>query len=113
MTVADIIKALPLTVIAAAGELSKPVEGGYVSDLLSNVMGFAKANSVWITMQGHQNVVAVASLANLSAVIIAGGASPEADAVKKAEAEGVVLLATDLPAFEVAGQLYGLGVRGL
>jgi len=113
MTVGDLIRALPLTVVAAEGELSKTVDSGYVSDLLSNVMGFARANSVWVTMQGHQNVVAVASLANLSAIIIAGGASPEADTVKKAEAEGIVLLSTDMPAFEVVGQLHGLGVKGL
>lgn len=113
MTVGDLLKSLPLTVVAAEGELSKPVEGGYVSDLLSNVMGFARANSVWVTMQGHQNIVAVASLANLSAIIISGGALPEPDTIKKAESEGIVLLTTELPTFEVVGRLYGLGVKGL
>lgn len=112
MTVNELVDRLPLTVVAGRGGLDKAVAAGYVSDLLSNVMGFATAGSVWVTMQGHQNIVAVASLANLAAVIIAGGASPEAEALEKADAEGVVILTTTLPTFELVGQLYGLGIPG-
>lgn len=112
MTVEDIVKALPLTVVAGQDGLATPVTGGYVSDLLSNVMGNASAGNVWVTMQGHQNIVAVASLAGLAAVIVAGGVAPEADTVAKAKAEGVVLLTTAQPSFAVVGQLYQSGVKG-
>jgi len=112
LTVGEIIEQVSLTVMAATAGLDKEVKQGYVSDLLSNVMAFAGADSVWVTMQGHQNIVAVASLAGLSAVIIAGGAKPEDETIAKAKQEGVVLLATPLPSFEVAGQLYRLGIRG-
>jgi len=112
LTVADIVKSLPLTVAAGHDGLAAEVTGGYVSDLLSNVMGFAAAGNVWVTMQGHQNIVAVASLAGLAAIVVAGGVVPEAETVDKAKSEGVVLLTTDLPAFAVVGQLYQNGVRG-
>jgi predicted transcriptional regulator len=112
MTVGDVVNILPLTVVAGASCLDKSVKCGYTSDLLSNVMGFAAADSVWITMQGHQNIVAVALLAGLAAVIVAGGVKLELDTVEKASSEGVVLLTTELPSFEVAGRLYELGVRG-
>lgn len=112
MTVADIVKSLPLTVVAGHDGLAAQVTGGYVSDLLSNVMGFAAAGNVWVTMQGHQNIVAVASLSGLAAVIVAGGVAPEPDTVAKAKTEGVVLLTTDLPAFALVGQLYQSGVKG-
>ncbi len=102
---------MPLAVIAGQDRLAAQVTGGYVSDLLSNVMAFAAPGNVWVTMQGHQNIVAVASLADLAAVIVAGGVAPEPDTVAKAKAEGVVLLTTDLPAFSVVGQLYQSGVR--
>lgn len=113
MTVKELVEALPLKVTAGQTELGRQVTGGYVSDLLSNVMGFATAGSIWITMQGHQNVVAVAALANLAAVILAGGAQPDAETVEKAEREGVVLLTTSLPAFELAGKLHAMGINGV
>lgn len=112
MTIGDIVERLPLVVVAAKNGLDNPVNGGYVSDLLSNVMGFAAAGNIWVTMQGHQNIIAVASLAGLSAVIVAGGIEPEKETVQKAEAEGVTLLTTKLPSFELVGQLYLSGVKG-
>jgi serine kinase of HPr protein (carbohydrate metabolism regulator) len=112
VTVNDLIGSLPLTVVAGHDRLTAQVTGGYVSDLLSNVMGFATPGSVWVTMQGHQNVVAVASLAGLAAVVVAGGVAPEPETVAKAEAEGIVLLTTSLTSFELVGQLYRSGVKG-
>ncbi len=112
MTVNDLVGTLPLTVVAGQDRLAAEVTGGYVSDLLSNVMGFAAPGSVWVTMQGHQNIVAVASLAGLAAVIVAGGAVPEPETAAKAETEGIVLLTTPLSSFELVGQLYRSGVKG-
>jgi len=54
----------------------------------------------------------VALLLNLSAVVIAGGLSLMEDATAKADARSMAMLSTDLPAFEVVGRLYELGVRG-
>ena len=62
MTLREMIEKLELIVVAETGALDETVSGGYVSDLLSHVMGQAKAGQIWITMQGHQNIVAVASL---------------------------------------------------
>jgi len=83
-----------------------------VSDLLSHVMGQAKAGQAWITMQGHQNIVAVASLVGLGVVIVAGGIEPEEQTVVKANEQEVVICKTTLSAYEVAGRLYQLGISG-
>ncbi|HWR43317.1 DRTGG domain-containing protein [Sporomusa sp.] len=112
MTVEELMASFPLEVVSGQSKLGKEISGGYVSDLLSNVMGQARAGNVWVTMQGHQNIVAVASLAGLSAVIIAGGVTPDKDAVRKAETEEIVILTTQLSSFEVAGRLYQLGIAG-
>ncbi len=92
--------------------LDVKLSSGYASDLLSNVMGQAKAEGVWVTMQGHQNVVAVAVLAGLGAVVVAGGTKPDGDAVRKAGQEGLPLFTTELSAFETVGRLYRAGVVG-
>ncbi|MEN6414326.1 MAG: DRTGG domain-containing protein [Veillonellales bacterium] len=112
MTVQEIVSRLGLKIVAGSSGLEQNITGGYGADLLSNAMGQAKSGSVWVTMQGHQNVVAVASLVGMAAVIIAGAAPVEPQAVEKARQEGVVLLTTPLPAFEVIGRLYGLGITG-
>lgn len=112
MTVNDILQALPAQCAAGAAGRDAAVTGGYASDLLSNVMGQASAGYVWITMQGHKNIVAVASLAGLAAVVITGGVKPDAETLAKADAENIPLLTTELPSFEVIGQLYSLGIKG-
>ncbi|WP_425060589.1 hypothetical protein SCACP_13190 [Sporomusa carbonis] len=112
MTVQELVETLPLRVVTGHAHLDKKVSGGYASDLLSNVMGRAVAGNVWVTMQGHQNIVAVASLAGLAAVIVAGDVEPDKDAVRRAASEEVVLITTTLPTFEVVGRLYSLGITG-
>ncbi|SDE74072.1 DRTGG domain-containing protein [Sporomusa acidovorans] len=112
MNVQELTKALPLRVVAGQSNLTKEISGGYVSDLLSNVMGQARSGNIWVTMQGHQNIVAVASLAGLAAIIVTGGVEPDKDAIRKAGSEDIVLLTTTLPSFEVVGRLYGLGITG-
>lgn len=112
MTIQEIVNALPLKVISGQANLEKEVKGGYVSDLLSNVMGNARAGNVWVTMQGHQNVVAVALLAGLTAIIIAGGVEPDSESVRKAASEEIVVLTTNLSSYEVVGRLYQLGITG-
>lgn len=112
MKLDEIARRLSLEVRAAAGRLSTEVTGGYACDLLSYVMANARAGNLWITVQGHPNVVAVASLINLSGIVVAEGAKIEPATVEKAEHEGIPLLATQETAFMVAGRLYELGVRG-
>lgn len=84
------------------------IKGGYVSDLLSDVMGSAHEGEIWITIMRHLNVVAVASLANLPAIVFAKNIMPEESVIKKAEEEGVILAVSELSVFETAGRLYNL-----
>lgn len=83
------------------------ISGGYVSDLLSDVMGSAKENEVWITIMCHLNVVAVASLASIPVVIFSKGIIPGKVVIEKAESEDIILISSDLNTFELSGKLYG------
>ena len=112
MTIQELVKALPLKVISGQSNLEKEIKGGYVSDLLSNVMGQAHAGNLWVTMQGHQNIVAVALLAGLTGIIVAGNVEPDPEAVQKAAAEDIIMLTTTLSSYEVVGRLYQLGIAG-
>ena len=108
MTVKDIVDALNLKVYSGEAGLNKEVTGGYTSDLLSDVMGNAPAGSVWITLQTHVNVMAVATLKDISAVILVKGLEPEANTMAQSNNEAIPILGTNLQAFEISGQLYNL-----
>ncbi|MBU2431985.1 MAG: serine kinase [Proteobacteria bacterium] len=108
MKLQQIVEELNLEVKTGSSKLDQEVTGGYMGDLLSDVMGNSKEGELWITIQRHQNIVAVASLKELSGIILANNREPEEETLKKAEEEGVVIMVTELGAFEIAGRLYNL-----
>ena len=71
------------------------VTSGYASDLLSDVLANAKDGAIWVTNQRHQNVIGVAVMLNIGAVVIAGGVEPEENTLEKAIAENVPLYTTE------------------
>ena len=108
MKITDIITGLNLKVISGHNGLTNEITGGYVSDLLSDVMGNAKEGQVWITLQTHQNIIAVGSLKDLSAIIIVKGLVPEADTIEKSNIENIPVLSTELDTFNMTGRLFDL-----
>jgi predicted transcriptional regulator len=108
MKITEIITALNLKVISGQHGLSNEITGGYVSDLLSDVIGNAKEGQVWITLQTHQNVIAVASLKDISAVIIVKGFIPEAETIIKSNMENIPVLSTEMDTFNITGRLFEL-----
>ncbi len=103
----DMAGKLNLKVINTGSE-EREVLRGYVSDLLSDVMGNSREGDVWITIQTHLNVIAVASLKDHSAVLFAGGNMPGDEVIARAAEEGVALLCSEESSFEIAGKIYEL-----
>ncbi len=112
MKIEQIANELNLQQITQSPLSDAEVKTGYVSDLLSNVMGQADENYIWVTMQGHPNIAAIASLLSLSAVVVAGGAPVEDETIAKANENSISIFKTELSSFEVSGRLYTLGIKG-
>lgn len=108
MKVSDLVNELNLTVFCGEEHLDAIIGGGYTSDLLSDVMGHMEEGMLWITMQTHQNIVAVSTLKDAAAVLIVNGAAPDEETLQKGIDEGVALLGTPLPAFVASGKIYEL-----
>jgi predicted transcriptional regulator len=108
VTLKELSDKLDLRVMAGAGGLDREVTGGYVGDLLSDVMANAAPGQVWITVQGHLNVVAVGTLRELAGVILAAGRQPAEDMLAKAESEGLPVLGGPQSAFDLAGRVHRL-----
>ncbi len=108
MKVTEIVEKLGLKVFSGHEGLGREITSGYASDLLSDVMGHAESGSVWITIQTHRNVMAIASLRDISAVLITCGEKPGDDTMAQSNEEGIPVLGTELSTFAVAGRLYSL-----
>jgi predicted transcriptional regulator len=110
MKVQDILAPLALEVAAGAEGLDREITGGYASDLMSWVIVRAKEGNVWVTVQAHPNVVAVANLLDLACVIITEGARPDEQALSRASEKDIPVLLSKKTTFTVVGKLAKLGV---
>jgi hypothetical protein len=112
MNLQQIIDRLNLTVLTDSRDfVSIQPDGGYTSDLLSCVMAGAKSNHLWITLQSHLNIVAVAALLEVAAVIITENAQPDPATIAKANEQGVILLSTSKFTYEIDGRLWEMGIH--
>jgi hypothetical protein len=80
----------------------REIGGVYIGDLLSWVMGRAKENDAWITIMSNQNVIAVASLADVACVILAEGVTADPELVSLATEKNINILASTAPLYETA-----------
>ena len=108
MKTTDLVSALGLKVVSGQKGINNEITGGYVSDLLSDVIGSAKEGNIWITLQTHQNIVAVAALKDIAGIIIVKGLKPDDDTIEKSNTERIPILSTDEDSFTVAGKLFEL-----
>lgn len=111
-SLSEIVKELSLRVECGKNCLERDVGGGYAGDLLSDVMANSAKNDIWVTLQIHPNIVAVAVLRELAGIVVVNGRKPEVETIRKADAEKMPILSTDLPAFELIGKLHELGILG-
>ncbi len=110
MIVRELVERFGFEIAAGKNGLGRFAGSGYCGDLLSDVMANAPQKSVWLTVQGHQNVAAVAVLREMAAVIICGGHLPEDELREKADLERIPILLSPASAFDLAGRLHEAGV---
>ena len=110
MNVREILGLFHLEVATGEAGLDREVKGGYCGDLLSDVMANAMEGQVWLTIQSHQNIVAVAVLREISAIILVNGRLPDEDTTAKAKEENLPILLSSSTAYQLAGQIYGAGI---
>ncbi len=113
MTIHEMVKRAGLEVKTAADQLDAEVTGGYAGDLISAVMANAKQGNVWVTWHTHPNIVAAALVTKLSAIVLICGRQPEEETIRKAKEEGLPVLLSKLPTFELIGRLHAIGIPGV
>ena len=109
MTVLELKETLSLQSLALPEE-ERHVKGVYMGDLLSWVMGRAQSGNVWLTIMSNLNIVAVATLSDVSCILLCEGVTLEESVRETAEAKGINVLSTDMTAYEAAKRLAELGL---
>jgi len=111
VTVTEAAEKIEGTIVAGPSTSSREIQGAYVSDLLSDVMANSREGDLWVTLQKHVNIVAVAQLNGLAGIVLVNGRKPDPDTVARAEELGIPIVSSPLQAFDIAGTLYTLGIR--
>ncbi len=110
MTVKQLVEEMDLEILAGEQNIENVIKGGYTGDLLSFVMSHAKEGDLWITIQGHINSIAVATLLGMSAIVLTEGSALTEDACKKANDEGIPVLSTKISSFDLISALSKKGI---
>ena len=110
MRINELLENKNLKLLSENVDTSVEIEGVFVGDLLSWVMGNSEPKQAWITVQAHNNVIAVAGLREFSCVIVCHGAEINNAVIAQATTEGIPLLSTDLSAFDTCRTLIEMGL---
>lgn len=110
MKLRDILD-LPDCRILSAGSPDREISSVFCCDLLSIAMSKAPSDCVWVTVMGNKNAVAVASLTETACIVLAEGMTMDRETLDKADEEGICVLCTDLPVFDIALIIYEAGVK--
>lgn len=113
MTVSELLKEIPMKVVCGEDSLDREIARGVSSDMMSNVIAKGDEGDVWLTFQTHVNVVAIALMKKMAAVILIQDRKLIPQALEKAEEAGLPVLVTPLSAFELTGKMYNLGIGGM
>ena len=106
MTVKEMSQVCGWTLLAGGDGEDNQIDGCYIGDLLSWVMARAQSGNVWITVMGNVNAIAVATLTDVSCIVLTENASLDEDAAKKAELQGIPVYGCQANSYDTAVQVY-------
>lgn len=102
---------LPDGEVLVKGNPSREISRVFCCDLLSIAMSKAPADGVWVTVMGNKNTLAVASLTDTACIVLAEGVSLDEGTLAKAADEGIAVITTELPVFDMALRIYQEGLK--
>ncbi len=104
----QIIEQLNLDIRNAQDQVHREVKRGYTSDLLSDVLANGEEGDVWVTLQIHPNIVAIAGMKGLSGIVLINSREPHEETMARARKENIPIMVSKMTAFEFSGRLYAV-----
>lgn len=106
MKVKDLAEKYLMKILNAADIETREATGCYCGDLLSWVMSRANADDIWLTVMGNVNSIGVAVLSDVACIVLTENAAFDADALKRAQENSVIVLQTEMNTYEAATKIY-------
>lgn len=112
MQLKEIKKILNADVICGEDLIDKiEVEKAFASDLLSDVLAYAKGKALFVTGLTNPQVIRTVEVLDLVGVLFVRGKVPQMETVELAKRKGIPLLRTKCIMFETCGRLYSAGIK--
>jgi predicted transcriptional regulator len=112
MTLREVVQSIDGRVLTEGANLDMVISHVASSDLMSDVLAFAKPHALLMTGLVNLHVVHAAEMADLAAIIFVRGKRPTRDVVALAEEKGIPLISSRYSMFELSGRLYATGLSG-
>jgi predicted transcriptional regulator len=112
LKLSDVQEILNADVIVGAEQLDMEIKTAFGCDLMSDVLAFAKAGSILLTGLTNTQVIRIANVLDIAAIILVRGKKPQAEALVLAKELQIPILTTRYILFETAGRLYAKGIVG-
>ncbi len=87
------------------------VQTAFASDLLSDVLAYAKEHALFITGLTNPQVIRTVEVLDLVGVVFVRGKVPQMDTVELAKRKNIPMLRTKCIMFETCGRLHGAGIK--
>ena len=113
MKISEVRKILDAEILCGDHHMEDEVMYAFSSDLMSDVLAFAKSKTILLTGLTNQQVIRTAEMADINAIVFVRGKRPEEDVVKLAMEKNIVLLLSRDTMYTVSGKLYSNGLEGL
>lgn len=111
MTIQEIRKILDAALFTEGSHLGASVQSACGSDMMSDVLAFAKNQPVLLTGLTNPQVIRTAEMMDIRCIVFVRGKKPDSDLVRLAQDYGIELLATNLRMYTACGLLYAHGLR--
>jgi predicted transcriptional regulator len=112
MKIREIKELLNAEVICGEELLEEEVSSAFGSDMMSDVLAYAKSDSVLLTGLVNPQTIRTALMLDMEAIVFVRAKKLTEDVIALAKESGIAVLSTEFRMFETCGKLYGAGLKG-
>lgn len=112
MTLEEICNLLSAKFLTINHDSSLEVQSVFSSDMMSEVLAFAKDESLLVTGLCNPQVIRTAEMMDFAGVVFVHSKEPDETMLSLAEHIGLCMMVTDLSNFTVCGKLSAAGLNG-
>jgi predicted transcriptional regulator len=113
VTLAEAIEVLQAETVVPAPEGDRELAAGFASDLMSDVLAFARQDTLLLTGLATDQTIRTAAVRHLAAVVVVADKEVSSDMLEAAREEDIPLCRTAMSKFAACGRLWEKGLSAV